>query len=82
MTFNEQINKEKELTNWIVKKLTERGDKDIIVSNVKFINNNAMTADVSYTWFLNAWAKLAEHKDMILSLSTTSRSKAILIFLA
>lgn len=65
MTFNKQINTEKELTNWIVEKLTERGDKDIVVSNIKFIDDYAVLADVSYTWFLNSWDKRAEHKDVL-----------------
>lgn len=65
MTFQEQIKKEKELTNWIKEKLTNRGDKDIIVSNIKFIDDYVALADVSYTWFLNAWEKRAEHKDML-----------------
>lgn len=46
-------------------KLMERGDKDIVVSNIRLTEKDAILADVSYTWSLNGHEKHAEHRDWI-----------------
>ena len=50
---------------FVTEKLTERGDKDIKITNVRIWKNGDVLADVSYTWRLNGWEKHAEHKDWI-----------------
>lgn len=51
--------------SFVREKLAERGDKDVVISNIRYVGNNAILANVSYTWFLNGWKKHAEHRDWI-----------------
>ena len=51
--------------SFVRRKLMERGDSDITISNMRFLSNGAMLADVSYTWNLHCWKKHAEHRDWI-----------------
>lgn len=51
--------------SFVEEKLTERGDKNIFISNVRLLGNDAIFADVYYTWFLNGWEKQVEQKDWV-----------------
>lgn len=53
------------LKDYIITKLTERGDTDITVTNIRTVSKDVLMADVSYTWRLHGWKKRAEHKDSL-----------------
>lgn len=44
------------------------GNTDVIIDNIRFFerdNNQYAMADVSYTWWLDAWDNKVNYKDMI-----------------
>lgn len=49
---------------YIVPALESQGNYNIKVSNIR-IEKDKITFDISYNWRLNAWEKIAEHKDEI-----------------
>ena len=61
----DMLDMEKSLVNFVTRKLTEQGSKNIVINNIKFTENNVAFADVSYTWYLNGWEKRAEHKETV-----------------
>jgi hypothetical protein len=59
---------EKSLIDFIEKKNNENGNTDVKVSNIRFWNNGDLQnafADVSFTWYLNAWAKPTKLIDVV-----------------
>ena len=55
--------------SFVKDKLTERGDKNIKIDNVRLsitlTDDYVILADVSYTWFLHGWEKHVKHKDFV-----------------
>lgn len=55
--------------SFVKEKLTERGDKNIKIDNVRLTitltGDYIVLADVSYIWFLHGWEKHVKHKDWV-----------------
>ena len=63
--------KEMCLINAIMYEMEQLGNTDVSVDNIRFFtegNRQFAMADVSYTWYVNAWDKKVCHKDMIFAL--------------
>jgi hypothetical protein len=59
------------LTKTIMSKMKEIGNTDVKISNIRFFHEAGKQyafADISYTWYLNAWGKQVTHNDMIFAL--------------
>ena len=59
---------EQELIKAIEYEMEQIGNTDVQIENIRFFEKdgkNYAFADVSYIWWLNAWDKKVEHKDMI-----------------
>lgn len=64
---------EEKVKKYFLQKCKEKGYKNCEISNIRIINEGNeelpcdiyALADVKYTWFLNAWDKKAEHKDVV-----------------
>lgn len=64
------------LINTIIYEMEQLGNTDIVVDNIRLFteeNKQYAMADVSYTWWLNAWDKKVQHKDMIFVLVDENR---------
>ena len=64
------------LIDTINKEMQLIGNTDVDISNIRlFVKGNTQyaLADVSYTWFLNAWDHRVLHKDMIFVLTDDGR---------
>lgn len=59
------LSKEKSMIEYATKRLLDKGNTNIKITNVRLFADGNIMADVSYTWKLNAWEKRAEHKDVI-----------------
>ena len=51
--------------SFVKEKITERGDTDLVINNVRVLDHNALVACVSYTWRLNGWEHRARHEEFI-----------------
>lgn len=59
---------EQELIKAIEYEMEQIGNTDVQIENIRVFEKdgkNYAFADVSYIWWLNAWDKKVEHKDMI-----------------
>lgn len=59
---------EQELIKAIESEMEQIGNTDVQIENIRVFEKDGKTyafADVSYIWWLNAWDKKVEHKDMI-----------------
>ena len=59
---------EQELIKAIESEMEQIGNTDVQIENIRVFEKdgkNYAFADVSYIWWLNAWDKKVEHKDMI-----------------
>lgn len=64
------------LINTINYEMEQVGNTDVVIDNIRFFtddNKQHAMADVSYTWWLNAWDKRVYHKDMIFTLVDDDR---------
>lgn len=64
------------LINAIEYEMEQLGNTDVVIDNIRLFteeNKQYAIADVSYTWWLNGWAKKICHKDMIFVLVDDNR---------
>lgn len=59
------LSKEKSMIEYATKRLEDKGNTNIKITNVRLLADGNIMAEVSYNWQLNAWKKQAEHKDVI-----------------
>ena len=62
------MNMEQKLIETIEYEMQQIGNTDVSIENIRLFNTEGKQyalADVSYTWWLNAWDKKVEHWDMI-----------------
>lgn len=58
--------------------MEQLGNTEVLIDNIRFFtegNRQFAMADVSYTWYVNAWDKKVYHKDMIFALVDEKENK-------
>lgn len=51
------LSKEKSMIEYATKRLEDKGNTNIKITNVRLLVDGNIMADVSYNWQLNAWKK-------------------------
>lgn len=76
-SFDElRVKTKKSLIKSINYEMEQLGNTDVVIDNIQLFtekNKQYAMADVSYTWWLNAWDKRVCHKDMIFVLVDNDR---------